>query len=210
MTRAYSELYISHAQTAMGSMLDYAVCDLKWELNEFYTAFINSGVSYRFGIGDPKYIAGMSGIEIARDVIMRVTGRYEDRESGCRTGRSAEYWTGWSLAYYEWYRDIPFEKIERTVPVTQVVEMYNPYHEADISKFVAEIDKRIYTVNEEKMLARLRAYAGLTQKALAERSGVSVRMIEQYEQGKKDLEHAQAATVVRLARALNCRVEDLL
>ncbi len=56
----------------------------------------------------------------------------------------------------------------------------------------------------------MRKYAQLTQKMLAERSGVSQRMIEQYEQGRKELKHASAETVVRLSRVLNCSVNDLL
>ena len=88
--------------------------------------------------------------------------------------------------------------------------MYTPYHEADLTKFVIEIDHRISSRMSESRLARLRAYAGMTQKLLAERSGVSVRMIEQYEQGKKSLDHASVSTVSRLARALNCTVEELV
>ena len=67
------------------------------------------------------------------------------------------------------------------------MEMYNPYHEADINKFVSVLESRMQAKSDESKLARLRAYAGLTQKALAERSGVSVRMIEQYEQGKQSV-----------------------
>ena len=40
--------------------------------------------------------------------------------------------------------------------------------------------------------------------------GVSVRMIEQYEQGRKDINRASSATVLQLSRALGCRMEDLI
>lgn len=50
----------------------------------------------------------------------------------------------------------------------------------------------------------------ITQATLAERSGVSVRMIQHYEQGAKDINAAAALTVYKLAQALNCTVEDLL
>ena len=46
--------------------------------------------------------------------------------------------------------------------------------------------------------------------ALAKESGVSVRMIQHYEQRQKDLGKAQAKTVWLLARALKCSVEDLM
>ena len=61
-----------------------------------------------------------------------------------------------------------------------------------------------------EQLARLRSYADLTQKMLAEKSGVSVRMIEHYEQGKKDINHASAETIYKLSKALGCKMEELL
>ena len=59
-------------------------------------------------------------------------------------------------------------------------------------------------------LKRIREAAGISQSKLAEASGVSVRMIQHYEQGFKDLNRAQAITVHRLAQALDCKVEDLV
>lgn len=61
-----------------------------------------------------------------------------------------------------------------------------------------------------QMLKRFREDAGLSQSKLAEQSGVSVRMIQHYEQGVKDINKAEALTVYRLAQALNCYMEDLL
>jgi DNA-binding XRE family transcriptional regulator len=60
---------------------------------------------------------------------------------------------------------------------------------------------------------RLRHYrkeAGLTQAGLAEKVGISHRTLQDYEQGAKPLENAAAITVLRLARVLDCQVEDLI
>ena len=59
-------------------------------------------------------------------------------------------------------------------------------------------------------LKRIRTEAGLSQSKLAEASGVSVRMIQHYEQRVKDINAAAAVTVYRLAQALDCTVEDLI
>ena len=207
---AYNYLYLPGAQRNMGAMLDYSVYDLKWDLNDFYKAFINSGIAGRFGSGEPKYIAGMSGIELAQEVVRIVRGESVDVRPSSPFEKSPEYWAGWALAYYEWNSGSSFERIEETVPITEIVNMYHPYHEADITKFVDEIDRRISDRTKESRLARLRAYAGLTQKALADRSGVSIRMIQQYEQGQKNLAHARADVVVRLSKALYCNIEDII
>ena len=55
-----------------------------------------------------------------------------------------------------------------------------------------------------------RKETGLTQKQLAEVSSVALRMIQLYEQRQNDINKAQVSTLSRLARSLNCRMEDLM
>ncbi len=65
----------------------------------------------------------------------------------------------------------------------------------------------------KEMSTRLRMYRerlGLSQSELARESGVSVRMIQHYEQRQKDLGKAQTNTIWMLARALHCSMEDLM
>ena len=50
----------------------------------------------------------------------------------------------------------------------------------------------------------------ISQKELSERSGVSIRMIQHYEQCVKDINKAQAMTVYKLAESLNCAVWEIL
>lgn len=50
----------------------------------------------------------------------------------------------------------------------------------------------------------------MSQTQLAETSGVPVRSIQQYEQRRKDINKSNANTLLSLARALGCRMEDLL
>lgn len=50
----------------------------------------------------------------------------------------------------------------------------------------------------------------ISQRELSEISGVSKRMIEQYESGERDINHAQVMTVYKLSRALNVNIEKLL
>ena len=209
MMHAYSSLYLEKAQIAMGDMLQYVVYDLSMDLSRFYRQFLYTDIARSFGSGDPKYVAGMSGVELAMEVIFHITGKYPKQKPTYAFDKSPEYWAGWAVAYYEWYSAIPFNRIEEFAPITQIREMYHPYHEMDITKFVSTIDVR-KAESRVSRLARLRAYADISQKALAEQSGVSVRMIEQYEQGRKDINNASSATVYKLSRALHCRMEDLI
>ena len=59
-------------------------------------------------------------------------------------------------------------------------------------------------------LEEARHSAGLTRKQLAELSGVSLRSIEAYEQGKNDINMASVGTVRLLARALKVSIESII
>lgn len=60
------------------------------------------------------------------------------------------------------------------------------------------------------MLGEYRKNMKYTQKELAEKSGVSVRAIRDYEQGQRDLSKASAETVYRLAKTLQVSMEELI
>lgn len=62
-------------------------------------------------------------------------------------------------------------------------------------------------------MSKLKTYrekAGLSQSQLADASGVNLQMIQKYEMGVKDINKAQAGTLLKLAKTLNCTIEDLL
>ena len=59
-------------------------------------------------------------------------------------------------------------------------------------------------------LKRIRTEAKLSQSKLSDLSGVNVRLIQDYEQGHKPINHAKAITVYKLSQALKCDMRDLL
>lgn len=59
-------------------------------------------------------------------------------------------------------------------------------------------------------LQQKRKAAGLSQRQLADRVGMSVRTLQYYEQGALDFNKAAVETVYRLAAVLGCSMEDLL
>lgn len=210
MIHSYDEIYTVKAQTALGQMLRYAVEDLQMGLNEFWDMFLISGIADLFGKGDYRFLVGMSGVETAWEVVWRMTGAWPQTKPSFHLEKSPVYWTGWILAWYQWYSGRSFRRIDEFLKPEQVKEMYSPYHEMDSLQFAdaaEEIRRKKETVTRLKMY---RERIGLSQSELARESGVSVRMIQYYEQRRKDLDKAQAGTVWMLARALGCSVEDLL
>lgn len=59
-------------------------------------------------------------------------------------------------------------------------------------------------------LKKIRIKQGLSQSQLADKANVSIRMIQKYEQAERDINKAQGDTLLKLARALGCTIEDLL
>lgn len=50
----------------------------------------------------------------------------------------------------------------------------------------------------------------MSQRELADLSGVSLRSIQQYEQRTKDINKTVTESLLALSRALGCRMEDLM
>ena len=59
-------------------------------------------------------------------------------------------------------------------------------------------------------LREIRKNRNLTQKELAQRSGVNFRSLQDYEQGHKKLTSASGDILLRLSTVLGCTAEDLL
>lgn len=59
-------------------------------------------------------------------------------------------------------------------------------------------------------LQKIRKMNGLTQKQLADLSGVSIRSIQHYERGEFNFENVGVHVMVSFALALRCRLSDLL
>lgn len=59
-------------------------------------------------------------------------------------------------------------------------------------------------------LKLMRIQKGMKQAELSERSGIPLKCIGNYEQLRRDLNHARVDIVYRLAAALGCNMEELL
>lgn len=59
-------------------------------------------------------------------------------------------------------------------------------------------------------LQQRRQAAGLSQSQLAKLAGVGVRVYQNYEQGVRDISKAQLSTLLRICKALNCKLSDVV
>lgn len=208
--RAYQEIYLNNAQAALGDAFDYAVNICNISGNDFVKLFLVSSVSNRMEKGEPAILSGKSGIELAQEIISETTGQVFEHVTYERLDRSREYWIGWAVAYYQWHSDMKYRDIFKMVSYQELENMYYTLHEADITKFVDIMNSKVAETFPDTNLKRIRQLYGCTQAELAERSGVSLRSIQMYEQRNKNINKASADTVYRLAKVLGCTIEDLL
>lgn len=210
MIHAYREIYLNNVQSALGDAFDYAIntCGIPGE--SFAKMFVAGSVSRRIENGEPACLSGKSGIELAVEIIEEATGKTPCVEQEIHFARSCEYWIGWAVAYYQWYSGRKYSDIFKVLSFADLQKMYETLHEADITKFVDITDQRIREYFPDTNLKRIRTAYGCTQAELAERSGVSLRSIQMYEQRNKDINKAGAASVYSLAKILGCTVEELL
>ena len=210
MIHAYQEIYLSKAQSVLGDAFDYAVntCDISG--NDFVKLFIASSVSKRMENGEPAYLAGKSGIEIVMEIMSETINLELEIIPHEQFRRPKEYWIGWAVAYYQWHSGRKYGDIFKVVSFEDLQKMYYTLHEANVTKFADIMDSRMKEYFPDTNLKRIRTIYGFTQAELAERSQVSLRSIQMYEQRNKNINKASADTIYCLAKALGCTMEDLI
>ena len=207
---AYSKLYLDRAMINLGAMLDFATNTLNYHLEKFYSYFLVSCISKAFEKGEANIVVGRSGIELAYDVLETLSIEYERKEQSLFLEKSKEYWAGWALAYYQWKYNETFSNIDRFISIEEILSLYHPYHEMDIESFCDKLEEIRKTRKECTNLKQRRMLSSLTQRELSEASGVPLRTLQEYEQGKKNINNAKAIYVANIAQILNCNVKDLL
>ncbi len=210
MTPAYAEEYLNDSMKNLGEAFDYAVNVCNIDIETFMGLFIASGFADMFGKGVPKVVSGLSGTELVMEVVNKAGQFYSFPKPQTEYDYSPEYWCGWILAYYQWKTGRTFKDIEVNISVTEILKMYPTLHEASEEKFVDTANAIILRRNNTTRLQRQRKQCGLTQKELAEKSGVKLRTLQQYEMKAKDINKASVSTILALASVLSCRIEDLM
>jgi len=211
-TRAYNSLYLEDAMHNLGSMLDCAANAAHLDLLTFYEMFLSSGIAAQMEVGNPRFVSGLSGVELMELVVKKASDKTLPELDYCPFDRTPEYWAGWVLAYYQWYTACPFAFLQRNgLSISTVLSLYPTLHEADLSKFVQVADTLIerHLSTKKSALKTMRKQSRYTQKELAELTGVSLRMIRAYEQGDQDIRKAEAQSVFDLSRAFGCKPEEI-
>ncbi len=208
---AYPECYLSDAMRNLGEYIEYAIEEAKIDPDDCIPMLIISDFASAWEKGDPRVVSGMSGIELFSKVSEKCgLDLSKTNKTITRYDTGDTYWSGYILAYYQWHTSDSFSKINSKIHLSEILRLYPALHTASEEKGIEII---LDMTNETHMISRLQAYRkrlGLSQRQLADLSGVNVRTLQQYEIGDKDINKASAEKVISLSKVLHCQPDDLL
>ncbi len=206
--KGYDHIYLNKVSRSVGNMLHDAVFEFGYDGSEFLKLFIQSGIADQIENGNPKYIAGKSGLELFSDIVAITSGKKVDVQSVEAYDRSDVYWVGWVVTHYQWYSQKSFRDILEVIPYEELLCLYDTMHEADIQKSYETFDS-MFTEAPSK-LQTMRKRCNLTQEELANLTDISLSTIRSYERKAKNINKAAIDTLVVLSKVLKCNIEDLL
>lgn len=210
MIHAYDEQYLDDAMNCLGEAMDYVSNCCETDMDDFLDLFIGCGLARQFAAGVPKYVSGISGTELAMEVLSRSGSRPAFPAPQVEYSYSPQYWCGWILAYYQWYSGRSFHEIHQYITMLEIEKLFPTLHEASELKFVDTINHMIQRKKPATRLQTQRKIYGYSQRELAEKAGISLRTLQQYEIRAKDINKAAGASLLSLAKVLGCQMEDLL
>lgn len=209
---SYNRTYLYGAKKNLANCFDYAINDQKINGAHFFSVFVNSEYSKLFAEGNPGIIAGMSGTELAMNILTDKMQIRDFKQKVVKEYRTREYWLGYYLAEYQWKSGMDFKEIKEFISYDDLINMYKIYHEMDVEQFIDDLnDRKNNSVKRNNVkLQYMRKKAKKSQSELSKLSGVNIRSIQVYEQNVNNIENAEYNTLKKLANALNCKVEDIV
>lgn len=211
----YDERYLKTATNALGKAFDFAEKHLPGGMSHFYDLFCTSAISRTFDGPDAHPQVSDSGIELVLAVcednnIESLETMLSSERRLSKDVRDRARWCGEVLALHQWMIGASFRAISLHLSADDLMSLYAQNRAVTPLMASRALEEIYLRTAVSTRLRTFRSVAGLTQAALAESSGVSLRAIQQYEQRQKDINRAHALSVWRLAQTLGCKVEDLL
>lgn len=132
---AYDAIYIDEVMEHFGYMCHCSVVLFNTPLEEFFPKFFDNYLCRGIEEGNPHYLVGYSGKEMAEMVL----GRHSDVNNYFDIG-SFWMWVGRSIALVQWYTSHSFKTILEMQPLPVWYYMFRAYHTADESHLLEWAD----------------------------------------------------------------------
>lgn len=208
--RAYYEGYLDEAMDTMGNMMDHAMNACGMDGDDFFHMFLASGTAGQFERGNPRYLAGMTGAEIVREIVLREKGIELNEPEEYDLDKSPEYWCGWILAYYQWRTCRSFRRIYQTASIDEILCMYPTHHEADEEHFVDTMELLYQRRHTRTYVSQKMENLGISREDLARQAKIPSALISELEKSFTRIADVDAGSLFRISKVLGCTMEDLM
>lgn len=195
----------------LAEAFSYVAGSCQMDIEVFLEMFIISGYAKRLEEGDYAVSPGLSGTELVCRTLskcglnLNFPPAQEEFE-----GASREYWTGYFLAYLSFYTGRPIKNILEYISAEELSEYVPELLAEDEDQLRESLIKILSYVEEPVRLQEMRKECGFSQRELAQRSGINLRTLQQYEVRAKDINKAAAASVKALSDVLGCEMTDIM
>ena len=172
--------------------------------------FIASGVARELQCQNVAYAQGMSGLELAI-LCAKPLGIDLSAIEVVASQWSPEGWAGRMLALFQIQTGCTYEGVFRLMGFDELRDLYFSHEEdtpEEFCNFLSKMLKQRHVPGSR--LKKLRTEAGFTQSQLACKAGLSLRSVQQYEQGIVSINNAAAGCLYKMSMVLQCPMEDLL
>lgn len=141
MAYPYDEIYLESVQKNLGFFFQISLRNLNLLPQDVQNTFLASDVSKQIEMGNPDFLCGKSGYELALIAFPKIlTDDIIKQAISEPFYPEAEYWSGTVLAYCQWKTGKPFSAILAQYPLERILSNYHLMHEADITKMVNLIE----------------------------------------------------------------------
>lgn len=209
-TPVYDSLFLPIAEKALGNAFDVLYRKAKLTDEEVIAGLRSTKIAQGFNQGNPYVIAGNSGNELAREILESLGKGDSFKRRYGNEPLNEYFWAGYVFAFFLWKSGHRMESSLRRLGIDTLIALYHPYHEMAIEAVYEKLEELLTKSKKPCALKYLRTAAHYSQSDLARASGVPLRSIQEYEQGRKNLGSAQISTVLAIAKVLWVDVEDLL
>ena len=140
MALPYDEMYLASVQKNLGFFFQISLCHLNLSATQVQEAFLASEIPAQIENGNPDFLCGKSGYELALIVFPNLlTSEILDKALAEPFYPQAEYWSGMILAYCQWKANQPFSEILAHYQLEKILSDYHLMHEADITKMAEQV-----------------------------------------------------------------------
>ncbi|MBQ7506202.1 MAG: helix-turn-helix transcriptional regulator [Lachnospiraceae bacterium] len=182
------------------------------EPENFFRLFRISGLAKDWEEGNGESFEEMNAPALYGAVMKRLGSHaLQDTEAEAALPEDPQtLWIGSLLDFVQRKTGKGFSSILEDISFRELEVLYEPLKALSMEQSFQVIREKIRQKGKKTWIQRIRRRRGLSQRELAEQSGVNLRTLQQYEIRDKDIDKAGAAKLLAMARVLSCRPEELM